>query len=64
MSNVSLKYSKWFSAFYYHVVNIDLNIPPNLVGKHFVHEPLIRRACVLEAEQHHFVTEKALAGNE
>ena len=38
------------SALYQHVIDVDLNIPPNLVCKHFVHEPLIRRAYVLEAE--------------
>ena len=36
---------------------------PNMVHEHLVHKPLIRRAYVLEAEQHHFVTEEALAGN-
>ena len=52
------------SALYQLVIDVDLNIPPNLVCKHFVHEPLIRRAYVLEAERHHFVTEDALVGNE
>ena len=52
------------TAFYQHVVNVDLNIPSDLVREHLLHEPLIRRACVLKAEQHHFVTEEALASNE
>ena len=51
------------SSFYQHVVNVDLGIPPDLVCKHLVHESLIHRACVLKAERHHFVAEKALAGN-
>ena len=50
-------------AFYQHVVDVDLNIPPDLVRKHFVHEPLICRTCVLEVERHYFVAEEALAGN-
>ena len=52
------------STLHQHVVDVDLNIPPNLVREHFVHEPLICRACILEAKRHHFVTEEALAGNE
>ena len=51
------------TAFYQHVVDVDLNIPPDLVREHLLHEPLIRRAYVLKAEQHHFVTEEALASN-
>ena len=50
------------SAFYQHVINIDLNISPNLLYEHLVHEPLICRACVFEAEWHYFVAEEALAG--
>ena len=38
------------SAFYQHVIDVDLNIPLNLVCEHLVHEPLICRTCVLEAE--------------
>ena len=52
------------SAFYQHFVDVDLDIPPDLVCEHLVHEPLIRRACVLKAEWHHFVAEEALASNE
>ena len=51
------------SAFYQHVVDVDLHIPPDLVCKHLVHEPLIRHACILEAKRHHFITKKALACN-
>ena len=51
-------------AFYQHVVYIDLDIPPNLLREHFVHESLVRCACVLQAEGHHLVTEEALAGYE
>ena len=51
------------SAFYQHVIDVDLDIPPDLVREHLVHEPLIRRAYVLEAKWHHFVIEEALIGN-
>ena len=51
------------STFYQHVVDVDWNIPSDLVREHLVHKPLIRRSCILEAERHYFVTEKALAGN-
>ena len=52
------------SSLYQHVVNVDLDISSNLMCKHFVHEPLICHARILEAEQHHFVAKKALANNE
>ena len=52
------------SAFYQHVVTVDLDISSNLMCKHLIHEPLIRCACVLEAKQHYFVIEEALAGDE
>ena len=51
------------SAFYQHVIDVDLNIPLNLVCEHLVHEPLICRTCILKAEWHHFVAEEALASN-
>ena len=51
-------------TFYQYIVHIDLDIPPNLMCKHLVYEPLIRCSCVLEAEWHHFVTEKALVDDE
>ena len=51
------------SAFYQHVVDVDLDISSNLMCEHLVHEPLICRARILKAERHHFVAEKALAGN-
>ena len=51
------------SAFYQHVVDVDLNVPPDLVSKHLIYEPLIRHACVLKVEWHYFVTKKTLAGN-
>ena len=52
------------SAFYQHVVNIDLDISSNLMCEHLVHESLICCTYILEAERHHFVTKEALAGNE
>ena len=52
------------STFYQHVVNVDLDISSNLMCKHLVHEPLIRCACIFEAEQHHFIAEDTLVGDE
>ena len=50
-------------AFHQHVVYINLHIPPNLVGKHLVHQSLIRRPCVFESEWHYFVAEKSPTRN-
>ena len=52
------------STFHQHVVYVDLDVPPNLMCKHFVYQPLICRVYVLETERHHFVAEEALAGDE
>ena len=52
------------NAFYQHVIYIDLNIPPNLMYKHLVHQPLIRGTRVLKSERHYFVAEETLAGDE
>ena len=52
------------SAFYQHVVIVDLDIPSYLMCEHLIHEPLICHAYVLEAKRHHFVVEEALVGNE
>ena len=52
------------SAFYQHVIHVDLKVHPNLMCKHLVHQPLIRGACVLKSEQHYFVAEKTQAGDE
>ena len=35
------------SAFHQHVVHINLEISPNLLREHHVHEPLVRHACNL-----------------
>ena len=52
-----------FSAFYQHVVNIDLDISSNIMCEHLVHKHLICCTHVLEAKWHHFVVEETLAGN-
>ena len=52
------------SALYQHVINVDLDISPNLLCEHLVHEPLICRACIFEAKWHYFIAEEALASNE
>ena len=52
------------NAFYQHVVNVDLNVSPNLMCEHLVHQPLIRGPCVFEFEWHNFVAEETLAGDE
>ena len=51
-------------AFYQYIVYVDLNVPPNLMCKHLVHQPLIRGAHVLESEWHYFVADKTLASDE
>ena len=51
-------------AFYQYIVYVDLNISPNLMCKHLVHQPLIYGADVLESEWHYFVAEEPLAGDE
>ena len=51
------------SNFYQHVVNVDLDTPPDLVREHLIHKPLIHRARILLAKWHYFMTEEALAGN-
>ena len=43
------------NAFYQHVIYVDLNVPPNLMCEHLVHQLLIRGTCVLEFERHYFV---------
>lgn len=51
-------------ALHKHVVNVDLDVSFNLMGKHLIHETLIRRANILKAEQHYFVEKKVLADDE
>ena len=51
------------SAFYQHVVNLNLDIPSDLMCKHLVYEPLKHCACVFKAEWHHFEAKEALAGD-
>ena len=52
------------SALYQHVINVDLDISPNLLCEHLVYEPLICRACIFEAKWHYSIMEEALASNE
>ena len=49
------------NAFFQHVVYVDLDVPPNLMCEHLVHQPLIHGAHVLEFERHYFVAEGTLA---
>ena len=49
------------NAFFQHVVYVDLDVPPNLMCEHLVHQPLIHGAHVLEFERHYFVVEGTLA---
>ena len=51
-------------TFYQHVVNIELDISPNLLCEHLVHEPLVRRACIFKAKLHYLIAKEALASNE
>ena len=43
------------NTFYQHVIYVDLNVPPNLMCEHLVHQLLIRGTCILEFERHYFV---------
>ena len=52
------------NTFYQHVVYINLNVPPNLMCKHLIHQPLICGPRILESKRHYFVAEKTLAGDE
>ena len=52
------------SAFQQHVINVDLDISPNLLCEHLVHEPLIHHAHILEAEWHYFIIKEALPSQE
>ena len=52
------------SSFYQHVVNVDLDIPPNLLCKHFVHKPFGTSCLHSSGRMDHFITEEALAGYE
>ena len=48
------------ASFYEHVVHVDLNVPPNLMCDHLVHQPLIRGTRILEFEWNYFVVEETL----
>ena len=52
------------NAFYQYVIYVDLNVPPNLMCEHLVHQPLIRSTRVLKSKRHYFVVEKTLASDE
>ena len=52
------------SVFYQHVVDVDLDIPPDLTCKHLVHEPLVCCAGVFKAKWRYFIEEEALASDE
>ena len=52
------------NTFYQHVVYINLNVPPNLICEHLIHQPLICGSRILESERHYFVAEETLAGDE
>lgn len=44
-----------FSGFHYHVVNIDLQVLPYLVGDYNVYESLVGGTNILEAEGHDII---------
>ena len=52
------------STFYQHVIYVNLDVSSDLMHKHFIHEPLIRCACILKTERHHLIVEEALTGDE
>ena len=34
-------------TFHKHIVYVYLDVPPNLLDKHFIHKPLVCRPCIL-----------------
>ena len=44
-----------YFALYNHIINIDFNTPAQLWFEHFSYHPLIRRPCVFQTKEHHFV---------
>ena len=46
-----------------HIIHVNLDIPPNLVREHFVHQSLVRCPRVLESERHHLVAKKSLTSD-
>ena len=51
-------------AFYQNVLHVELNVSPNLMYEHLVHQPLIHSAHILESEWHYFVAKETLTGDE
>lgn len=37
-------------SLHYHIINIDLYVPPNMVGEHDVHDSLVGGANIVEVE--------------
>ena len=52
------------NAFYQHVVHIDLNVSPDLMREHLVHQPLIYGSRILDSKWHYFVAEETLVSDE
>ena len=52
------------SAFHQHVIHVNLDISPNLLREHFVYEPLVCRARILQAKGHYFIVEEDLTSYE
>lgn len=41
-----------FNSFHYHVVDVDFQVLPYLMGEHIVHESLVDGANILKVEGH------------
>lgn len=48
------------NSLYFHIIHIDLYVPPNLVGEHNIDESMVGGANILEAERHDVVVVKMI----
>ena len=48
-------------AFHNHIVYVYLDVPPDMLDKHFIHKSLVCHPCVLQSKWHDLVTKEPLA---
>lgn len=53
-----------FDSLHYHIVNINLYVAPNFMGKHITHESLIGGANIIEVEGHDIIVVLSLIQHE
>ena len=54
----------FFLGLHQHIVDVDFDIPADLVVEHSVHQSLIGGSGILQSEWHHFVAEESSARDE